>query len=90
MNAYKHADATQIEVSLHHQPHSVEIEIRDNGKGLDIAAHSNGHRTDKEYAPIYAGRGIPGMRERAEELGGTFEVTQLQTGGVSVRVCIPT
>lgn len=89
-NTYKHAGATQIQVSLHHRPHSVEVEIRDNGKGLDIPIHSNGHRIDEEHAPIYSGHGIPGMRARAEELGGTFEVTQAPTGGVSVRVCIPT
>ena len=91
MNAYKHADATQIEVSLHHQPDSVAVEIRDNGKGLDRAAQSNGHRTgEEESMPIYSGRGIPGMRERAEELGGTLEVTQTPGSGLSVRACIPT
>jgi signal transduction histidine kinase len=30
------------------------------------------------------------MRERAEELGGTFEVAQTATGGMSVRARIPT
>jgi signal transduction histidine kinase len=30
-----------------------------------------------------------GMRERAEELGGTFEVTQTSTGGISVLARIP-
>ena len=89
-NAYKHAEATHIQVSLNHRPHSVEVEIRDNGKGLDISSHSNGHRTDEEHTLIHSGYGIPGMRERAEELGGTFEVTQPPNGGVSVRVCIPT
>jgi len=89
-NAYKHAGATQIQVSLHHRPRSVEVEISDNGKGLDSAVHSNGHRTEQEHPPIYSGHGIPGMRERAEELGGTFEITQAPTGGVSVKVCIPT
>src|SRR5579859_5205856 len=37
------------------------------------------------------GTGMPAMalRERAEELGGTFDVTQLSTGGISVLARIP-
>ncbi len=30
------------------------------------------------------------MRERAEELGGTWTVEQLPTGGTCVRACLPT
>src|SRR5213078_3532456 len=33
-NAYKHAEATQLQVFLRHKLHAVEVEIRDNGKGL--------------------------------------------------------
>lgn len=84
-NAYRHANATAIQVYLRHQPGSVEVEICDNGKGLaglhyDLSA-------DGQHRRIYSGHGIYGMRERAEELGGTFEVRQAAGGGVSVRAC---
>jgi signal transduction histidine kinase len=88
-NAFKHGGATQIHVHLRHLPHSVEIEISDNGRGMQAAAHSYDLDADDQAQPIYSGRGMRGMRERAEELGGTFEVTQAATGGVYVRAHIP-
>src|SRR5437763_16564012 len=33
-NAYKHANATHLQVMLRHQPYAIEVEIRDNGKSL--------------------------------------------------------
>jgi signal transduction histidine kinase len=78
-NAYKHAGATWIQVRLRHLPRSVEIEICDNGHGLEAL----------QCQRIYSGRGMRGMRERTEELGGTFEVGQAPGGGVSIRACIP-
>ncbi len=79
-NAYKHAGATRIQVCLRHLPRSVEIEICDNGRGLEALG---------ERQRIYSGRGMRGMRERTEELGGTFAVGQAPGGGVSIRACIP-
>lgn len=88
-NAYKHADATQVHVYLHYLPQCIEVNILDDGKGL---------RTEQdEYLPgsnggqerIYSGHGMRGMRERAEELGGTFEIQQGQEGGTRVQVRIP-
>ncbi len=83
-NAYKHAGATQIQVHLRHLPRSVEVEICDDGKGLHTLS------TNGERQRIYSGHGMSSMRERAEELGGTFEVAQTATGGMSVRARIPT
>jgi signal transduction histidine kinase len=89
-NAYKHAGATQIQVRLHYRPHSVELVISDNGRGMNGAAHSQELSANDQSQHIYSGRGIHGMRERAEELSGTLEVTQATIGGVCVRACIPT
>ena len=88
-NAYKHAGATQLHVFLRHLPHAVEIEIVDNGKGMildDDNAGLNGH---EEQQRIYSGHGIRGMRERAEELGGTFAIKCEGTGGMHVLARIP-
>jgi len=87
-NAYKHANATQLQVFLRHQLHAVEVEIRDNGKGLPVMALSKNTEADGEQR-FYSGHGMRGMRERAEELGGTFEVIQRPEGGLSVLARIP-
>ncbi len=86
-NAYKHAGATQVEVSLHHLPHCIEVEISDDGKGLQAIPHSYGAKGEQER--IYSGHGMRGMRERAEELGGTLEVRQGSAGGTSILARIP-
>jgi signal transduction histidine kinase len=85
-NAYKHAHATQLWVHLRYLPGSIEAIIRDNGQGLftEPDVQSSG-----EAPHIYSGRGVRGMRERAEELGGSFEISRQETGGVQVCVRIP-
>jgi signal transduction histidine kinase len=88
-NAYKHADATQLNVHLRYLPERVEVEICDNGKGLPMTEHQYDLSATGERRRIYSGHGMGGMRERAEELGGTFEIKQLSSGGVSIRASLP-
>jgi signal transduction histidine kinase len=88
-NAYKHANATQVAVHLRYLIDSVEVEIRDDGISPVTIPHSYDLDSEGERQRIYGGHGIRGMRERAEELGGSFEVLQQATGGTSVRARIP-
>ena len=88
-NAYKHAGATQLQVFLRYLPDAVEVEICDNGKGLKTDDDRFDLATIGERGRIYTGHGLRGMRERAEELGGVFEVKQGVAGGVSVRAILP-
>jgi signal transduction histidine kinase len=88
-NAYKHAEATRLQVHVRYLPHAVEVEIEDNGKGLAVVPSRSRLRREGEQQRIYSGHGMSGMRERAAELGGTFEVKQQATGGVSVKANIP-
>lgn len=93
-NAYKHAAATQLHVFLRYLPQWLEIEIADNGRGMsDMESTQNWNQlsvTDvyKEKR-IYSGYGIRGMRERAEELGGTFAMIQNENEGMRVLARIP-
>ena len=88
-NAYKHADATVVQVHLRYKQGSVEVEVCDNGKGLEKLPHGYDLASDGKQRRIYSGHGLHSMRERAEELGGTLEVEEAAGGGVSVRACIP-
>jgi signal transduction histidine kinase len=88
-NAYKHAGATQLRVYLRYLQGSIEVEICDNGRGLKVAEYSYASGAAEDRQRIYSGHGMRGMRERAEELGGTIEVKQGPTGGVSVRATLP-
>ncbi len=79
-NAYKHAEATQIDVHLNYKQDSIEVQICDNGRGL---------QANEGEQRIYSGHGTAGMRERATELGGSFDIQNRETDGVIVRACIP-
>lgn len=81
-NAYKHAQASQLWVRLVYAPQQIEVEICDNGQGNAQLSQTGEQR-------IYSGHGVRGMRERAEELGGTFEMTPTEVGGVRICVTIP-
>lgn len=55
--------------------HQFQIEIIDDGRGLPN--------------PLTPGVGLNSMRERAEELGGTFSVRGRETGGTHITVILP-
>jgi signal transduction histidine kinase len=83
-NAYKHAGATEVQLHLRYLPDGIEVTICDNGRGLPPDQSEL-----QEDRHIYSGHGLHGMRERAEELGGSFELGEAPTGGVKIRVSIP-
>jgi signal transduction histidine kinase len=65
-NVIQHAQAERCEVSLALDNDNLKMEIKDDGVGLPKArAH---------------GIGLDSMRERAEELGGRFELSSSQRG----------
>lgn len=72
-NAARHADASQVRLSLISTPDGVELRITDNGRG--------GIRHD--------GAGIRGMRERALLIGARLTVTSPPGGGTDVRLTVP-
>jgi signal transduction histidine kinase len=88
-NAYKHANASQVLVQLSYQAHCIKVQIADDGKGLQNheAAILTGALVEQER--IYSGHGLRGMRERAEELGGTFQILPGNDGGTCVQASIP-
>ncbi len=77
-NALKHAFATAVTIELCADEHSIHLDVIDNGAGFDHAA-----------ALQSGGMGLTNMRERAEELGGTFTIESTTMSGTTVRACIP-
>lgn len=72
-NVVKHADATRVDIEISTHDGRFRIRIDDDGTG-----NANP-----------AGRGISGIRDRAEALGGSLLVTATERGGTSVRAELP-
>jgi two-component system NarL family sensor kinase len=74
-NARRHSGASLCTVRLDRAGGDLEIEVSDTGSGL--------------AADRSPGVGLSSMRERAEELGGSFEAVDRPGGGTVVRARLP-
>lgn len=76
-NILRHAQATHVDVALQRLAQgSIELTIRDNGRGFDAAA----------VPPDHFGLRI--MHERAESIGATLFITTLVGYGTTVRLLL--
>jgi signal transduction histidine kinase len=75
-NAVRHGQATQIDVSLAVDGHTLQLLITDNGAGFR-------HRGQQ------SGIGTSVMRARIEDLGGNFSLTSRREAGVEVSCTLP-
>src|ERR1051325_1512065 len=80
-NAVKHADPRVVVIDLVYEPAVVRLSVRDDGTGLNgpeaQAAADSGHW------------GMVGMRERAQRVGGTLEISSAPGRGTTVSLSIP-
>lgn len=76
-NVVKHAQATQVMVMLAITHNSVTLQITDNGRGFDHNGLTPATRS---------GWGLLNMRERAEAIGGCFDISSRPNVGVTVWV----
>jgi len=81
-NIAKHAQATQISVTLEHNGESVRAMVTDNGRGFDLKAILDSGDLDR-------GLGLFGMQERAALLGGSFTIDTAPGRGTSICVEVP-
>jgi ligand-binding sensor domain-containing protein/signal transduction histidine kinase len=79
-NAFRHAQANQIEAEIAYGERLLRLRIRDDGKGID-PKHLNTGR-DGHW-------GLPGMRERAQEIGAQLEIWSESEAGTEVELRIP-
>ena len=77
-NITRYAQASRVDISIGQSGGETRLEIRDNGKGFDVAAT----RQKKTF-------GLLGMRERAKALGGRVEIESAAGSGATIRLMIP-
>jgi PAS domain S-box-containing protein len=77
-NVARHAEATRVLISLRERTDRLELEVRDDGRGI----------TEEQTADRRA-LGLLGMRERAALFGGTVSVLGDQGRGTTVHVEVP-
>ncbi|BCB75001.1 hypothetical protein GCM10022251_75660 [Phytohabitans flavus] len=81
-NVARHADATMVQVSLHHLEGHVELTIQDNGGGFTVPG-------DLAKLPAAGHFGIVGMIERAQAAGGTLQVRSGPGMGTTLVARVP-
>jgi two-component system, NarL family, sensor histidine kinase YdfH len=67
-NTARHAQAVQARVKFFIQNKTLELEVRDNGKGFDVKQETKGHY------------GLVGMHERARLTGGSLSIESNNSG----------
>jgi signal transduction histidine kinase len=81
-NAAKHAQATQVWVSLESHDSLLQITVRDNGIGFDAA-------TLDLYADRGSGIGLRGMEERLRLVDGQLDIAATPGHGTTVYAHVP-
>lgn len=81
-NAQRHALARRVAVSLEVAEGEVVCEVEDDGQGFDPAPLLARRQVTRHF-------GLAGMKERAELLGGTFELESAPGQGTRLRVRLP-
>jgi signal transduction histidine kinase/ligand-binding sensor domain-containing protein len=80
-NAFRHADARQIEVEISYEGRVLRIRIRDDGRGIDPSFLESGARSGHW--------GLPGMRERAQTIGAHFAISSSPAAGTKIELEVP-
>jgi signal transduction histidine kinase/ligand-binding sensor domain-containing protein len=80
-NVKKHSGATHLSVQLEYGPAEIALVVRDDGRGFEMS---------DDFQPPPGHFGLTGMRERADAIGGTLEVTSEPGFGTTVRLQVTT
>lgn len=76
-NTLKHAHATKFQARLRFDADAVRLELADNGNGFAVEKANGG------------GIGLLGMKERAEQIGGSLSVTSRPGTGTKIVAISP-
>lgn len=75
-NIIKHAHASEVTILLERDGECIRLLIRDNGRGFDPKKKHPGHL------------GLKSMQERAQKIGGLFDVESQPGGGAAIQVTL--
>jgi signal transduction histidine kinase len=78
-NAFSHARADHIEIEIAYGDQLFRLRIRDDGNGIPLEVLKEGR------AGHY---GLPGMRERATQIGGKLEIWSGSKAGTEIELSI--
>jgi signal transduction histidine kinase/ligand-binding sensor domain-containing protein len=81
VNAFRHANASQIEVEVFYGETELRMRVWDNGGGIDQALLHGGQRVGHW--------GLLGMRERANKLSAHLDICSTQGGGTFIDLRVP-
>jgi signal transduction histidine kinase len=80
-NAFRHAQAGQIEAEIRYESSQLRLHIRDDGRGIDREILKAGGRSGHW--------GLPGMRERTNRFGGKLEFWSEAGAGTEAVLTVP-
>lgn len=86
-NVFRHAKATKVDIAIDALDNYFELSVADNGCGM-LVDHLPAH-DDLEARSL--GVGIPAMRVRLQQIGGTLEIRSRNKGqtGTTLRAVFP-
>ncbi len=80
-NILKHSGATRVRVAMTCNHGLFEIEISDNGKGINASTIE----PDNEGATLSSGDGLNNMRRRLADVGGQCSIESVPGQGTRIR-----
>jgi signal transduction histidine kinase len=80
VNAFRHSEASRIDMQLDYTPDLLRILVRDDGRGIDTNVIESGR--DGHW-------GLSGMRERAGRIGARLKVMSRVGAGTEVELRVP-
>ncbi|WP_367134192.1 MULTISPECIES: sensor histidine kinase [Streptomyces] len=78
-NVHRYASAAHVTVTVAHGDETVRVTVRNGAPPAPLASAGS----------VGTGRGLTGLRERVELLGGTFDAAPLPSGGFQVDAVVP-
>jgi len=79
-NAFRHAQARRIEAEILYDEDQFRLRVRDDGKGMDPRVLEEGRRVGHW--------GLPGVRERARQIGAKLDLWSQAGAGTEVQLAV--
>lgn len=81
-NTVRHSGSKKLKIHIAMHESSIEITVRDTGRGFDISKIDDWSLTSAHF-------GIVGMKERLENLGGVLQISSTISKGTMLKAVLP-